>query len=168
VIAFVVSGDPVGINATHVGGPRPFVKSHEARAFAQRIAGAGCIARGSAPTIRGPVRVDIDVYFRDERPDTDGPVKAILDALQRPNPRTRRIGAGIIANDRQVVEYVVRRHGDRLEPRDEVTVRELVPVAVAVDETEARRRKDLLAIVSPKRRAEVLTKRAVPSVRSFR
>lgn len=121
-VSFVVPGKPCGVNATHTGGARPFVKSREARAFAAKVALMGTLARRRAKweTTSGPVEVAIRVMFANERPDTDGPVKAILDALQ--TATNRRIGAGFIANDRQVRRYTVERFIDRKQPRVEVTV----------------------------------------------
>jgi Holliday junction resolvase RusA-like endonuclease len=122
-VSFVVPGKPCGVNATHTGGARPFVKSQEARSFAARVALMGTIARRRAKweTTSGPVEVAIRMVFANERPDTDGPVKAILDALQ--TATNRRQGAGFIANDRQVQRYTVERVIDRKQPRTEVTVR---------------------------------------------
>jgi Holliday junction resolvase RusA-like endonuclease len=116
-VRFVVPGKPCGVNAVHVGGKRPFVKSREARDFADRLAMHGREARRLArwKITDAPVEVAIRVHFDSERPDTDGPVKAILDALQSD-------GAGFIENDRQVRAYRVERAIDRERPRVEVTI----------------------------------------------
>lgn len=123
-LRFVVDGKPCGVNATHLGGARPFVKSPEARAFAAKVASRGMAARRCAgwATTSEPVEVEIRIFFQSERPDTDGPVKAILDALQSSNPKLNRLGAGIIENDRQVKRFLVERVIDREHPRVEVTV----------------------------------------------
>jgi len=154
-IAFTVYGKPVGVNENHVGGARPFVKSREARAFAAAVANAGLQARVAAgeQTWLGPVRVRIEVYLENERPDTDGCVKAVFDALQAPNAKLRRVGAGIVRNDRQVVGYQVEL---RLEP-------EQLERTAAV---EARKR-DLRALLPPAKRAELVQRRLVSSVRRF-
>jgi Holliday junction resolvase RusA-like endonuclease len=88
------------------------------------VAAHGMRARRAArwPTFEGPVEVELRVFFVDERPDTDGPVKAILDALQPPNPGQHRFGAGIIRDDRQVRRLLVERGVDAKRPRVEVAI----------------------------------------------
>jgi Holliday junction resolvase RusA-like endonuclease len=122
VIRFTVPGKPVGINATHTGGPKPFVKTREARAFAELVAFHGLLARkrSRCETTSMPVEVFIDVFYADEKPDIDACEKATLDALQVPN--VRRQGAGIVQNDRQVKRKLTERGVDRARPRVEVTV----------------------------------------------
>lgn len=124
-LTFTIPGEPIGVNRSFVGGKRPFVKTPAARLFAARIAIAGRAARMKAKseTTEAPCEVSIALFFGSERPDTDGPVKPILDALQK--PMRGRPGAGIYANDRQVVVYHVTRNIDRERPRVEVVVQEI-------------------------------------------
>ena len=128
-IEFTVPGKPVGVNDTHVGGRWGFQKKRKAVAFAQLVAAYGLRARRAArwATTTAPVQVQLRVFFANERPDTDGPVKAVLDALQTPNPKLRRVGAGILENDRQVRRLIVDRDVDRERPRVEVAVMEIAP-----------------------------------------
>ena len=127
-VCFVAPGRPCGVNAVHVGGKRPFVKSRKARDFATNVALHGLLARKAAhwKITTDPVEVAIRIHFADERPDTDGPVKAILDALQAG-------GAGFIANDRQVRAYRVERAIDRDRPRVEVTIGPIGSVLTVAD-----------------------------------
>ena len=122
-LRFIVPGNPIGINQVFCGGKRPFVKTTRARNFAAAVAHYG--RRAWAATDKdmpwqGRATVYIDLFFRDRRPDIDGPIKAILDALQPSRPQ--RSGAGIINNDRQVAELHVRRYVDKEDPRAEITV----------------------------------------------
>jgi Holliday junction resolvase RusA-like endonuclease len=127
-VAYVVLGKPVGQNRSGANG-RPYGKTPAQRAFAQRLARCGLEARRRADwdTTDGPVEVTIRVVLENERPDTDGPVKAVLDSLEVSRPRLSRPGAGFLANDRQVRRYVVERLVDKTRPRVEVEVRELEP-----------------------------------------
>lgn len=123
-VRFVVPLRPVGVNAqyrAHRGGVH---KTDAARAFAGAVAVYGAKARRAArvETTTDPVDVLIRFYFADERPDGDGPVKSVLDALQIPSAKGDHPGAGFIANDRQVRDHHVQRRIDRERPRVEVTV----------------------------------------------
>lgn len=129
VLRFVVPGKPVSSNEMYRRDRRGFVRKTEAAfAFAHAIAAHGARARkkARAPLLTGPVDVLITLFLANERPDGDGPVKVILDSLQpsraHRHPAHRRIGAGIIANDRQVRDHHVRRRIDRQRPRIEVAV----------------------------------------------
>lgn len=141
-LTFTIPGEPVGVNRSFVGGKRPFVKAPAARLFAARIAMAGRAARMKAKceTSEAPCEVWITLYFGSDRPDTDGPVKPILDALQK--PMRGRPGAGIYANDRQVVAYHVTRNIDRERPRVEVVVHEVEAWASVAVTSGAKRRGD--------------------------
>ena len=127
-VAYVVPGKPVGQNRSGANG-RPYGKTPAQRLFAQRLATCGLAARRRAAweTTQRPVEVTIRVVLESERPDTDGPVKAVLDSLEVARPKLRRPGAGFLANDRQVRRYVVERLVDKAAPRVEVEVRELEP-----------------------------------------
>jgi Holliday junction resolvase RusA-like endonuclease len=126
-LRIVVPGKAVSVNRNRMGdrrGLRPFAKTPEAREFHQRVAAYGALARSRArwPTYLGPVDVAIWVYYDSERPDIDGPEKAILDALQVPNARLNRPGASVYKNDRQVRAKLTVRDVDRANPRVEVVV----------------------------------------------
>jgi Holliday junction resolvase RusA-like endonuclease len=128
VLRFTVPGRPVGVNELYDRTPRGLRKSDAARAFEAVIAHHGTRARRAAKleTLTGPVDVLITYFFESERPDGDGPTKLVLDALQpmkaHPHPAHRRIGAGIVLNDRQVRDHHVRRRVDRERPRVELVV----------------------------------------------
>ncbi len=122
---FTVPGKPCGVNATFTGNwKRPFGKTREAAEFIESVAFRGLKARREAKwsTTSSPVDVAIRAVFADEKPDLDGPLKPVLDALQVTNARTGRIGSGIITNDRQVKAILLLRDVDRARPRVEVTV----------------------------------------------
>jgi Holliday junction resolvase RusA-like endonuclease len=127
-VTYVVPGKPVGQNRSGVNG-RPYGKTPAQKAFAARLAGHGLRARRAArwETTTAAVEVTIRVVFQNERPDSDGPVKAVLDSLEVSRPRLSRPGAGFLVNDRQVRRYVVERLVDKRAPRVEVEVRELAP-----------------------------------------
>jgi Holliday junction resolvase RusA-like endonuclease len=128
-LRFIVPGKPLSVNElytrTRLGDVR---KSDDAKAYAEKVSLLGRAARMRArlETITAPVEVTLRIFFQDERPDTDGPVKLLLDALQSPRAsrdcRSRRGGAAIIRDDRQVRRLVVEREIDKKNPRVEVTV----------------------------------------------
>lgn len=122
-VRYVVPGKPAGQNRNGWAGGA-WTKHPLARAFADRLATHGRNARLDAgwATTQDPVEVELRIFFADERPDTDSPVKAILDSLEVSRPRLRRPGAGFVENDRQVRAYRVERAVDRDSPRVEVTI----------------------------------------------
>jgi Holliday junction resolvase RusA-like endonuclease len=149
----------------HAPGGRVF-KTPKARAYSTLVAFYGRAARQEAglSTWLGPVRVGLRFFFGSARPDEDGPVKLVLDALQAPNPKLKRVGAGIVRNDSQVTGHsVARGEVDRLNPRTEVEI-------TAEDEEGARMReeKGLTKCVSPRRRAKLHGRKLQPSVRDYR
>lgn len=87
--------------------------SQEGRAFKEHVYWLAKAA-GAEP-LRGAVRVTIDVYRQRKAGDLDGYAKATLDALN---------GLAYL-DDSQVVELILRRFDDRLNPRAEVDVYEL-------------------------------------------
>jgi Holliday junction resolvase RusA-like endonuclease len=121
-VAYTVPGKPVGQNRNGSNRTRAYGKTPEQRQFASMLAAHGMRARRAAgwETTDAPVEVWIRVVFASERPDTDSPIKAILDSLEVSRPRLNRPGAGFLANDRQVRRYVVDRAVDRDRPRVEV------------------------------------------------
>lgn len=123
--AFEVAGNPLSQNRAWrvitIRGRGSLGKTTEAREYQQTIAAAAvaiCPARWD-----GGVRVDLALHFDSMRPDLDGPIKLILDALQGVKPKggSERIG-GCLVNDRQVRELRVVRHLDRKQPRTVVAV----------------------------------------------
>lgn len=126
-VRYVVPGKPVGVNRPGGGrgGRVPLkTKTPEQRAFAEVLAFYGLRARVRArwETTKDRVEVEIRIFFADKRPDTDAPVKAILDSLEVSRPKLRRPGAAFLANDRQVRRYLVERGVDRERPRIEITI----------------------------------------------
>lgn len=126
-VAYCVPGKPAGQNRNGWRGGA-WTKTPAARHFANLLALYGAQARQRAgwKTTTAHVEVRIRVLFENERPDTDGPVKAVLDSLEVPRPKLRRPGAAFLANDRQVRRYTVDRGVDKLRPRIEVEVLEFV------------------------------------------
>jgi Holliday junction resolvase RusA-like endonuclease len=127
-VAYTVMGKPVGVNRPggRKGGRVPFrTKTPEQREFAARLAFHGSHARRllGLEATRDPVEVWLRIFFDSERPDTDGPVKPILDSLAVSNLKQHRPGAGILANDRQIRRYHVDRQVDPVSPRVQITVR---------------------------------------------
>ena len=63
--------------------------------------------------IKAYFRLDIDVYYANQRPDLDNAMKVILDCLQACNA---------IDNDRWLVELHARKFVDKADPRIEFTI----------------------------------------------
>lgn len=128
VLRFTVPGKPVTSNEMYRKTLRGMKKTERAWDFALAVAAAGgrAMRAARAEVLTGPVDVLVTLYLANERPDGDGPIKILFDALQptraHRHPAHRRIGAGIIANDRQVRDHHVRRRIDRERPRVEVAV----------------------------------------------
>ena len=121
ILAFTVPVKPVGVNKRL---RNISLKTPEAIAYFNAVAAYGHVARKRAgwETYDGPVDVVITYYFQSERPDSDGPDKPTLDALQESNPKVRRVGAGIIRNDKQVYDRIHRRRVDPARPRVEIII----------------------------------------------
>jgi Holliday junction resolvase RusA-like endonuclease len=111
VLRFTVPWRPVGVNAQYGRHPGGVHKTPEAAAFHGAVATYGRKARAAARAAKllGDVDVLITFHFDSERPDGDGPVKTVLDAMQDPNPRKGIPGAGIYTNDSQVRDHLVRK-----------------------------------------------------------
>lgn len=62
-------------------------------------------------------RLDIDVYFASDRPDLDNALKVVLDCLQQ---------CKVIKNDRLCAEIHARKLIDKLDPRIEFEITELI------------------------------------------
>ena len=121
-MTFTVPGEPLGVNALWRSQQGRVHKSPKAEQYAQAVMAHAAAARMRAggDTLTGPVAVELRVYFGSERPDIDGPVKVILDAMQATT--ARRTGASVYLDDRQVHRLLVTRHVDRERPRVEVEV----------------------------------------------
>jgi Holliday junction resolvase RusA-like endonuclease len=117
-IAFIAPGKPVSTNATYLrGNGRRLYKSDAAVVFATQLQMAARRAMRGAPPLTGSLEVGVTMVFDSERPDIDGPIKPVLDAMQRI----------VFANDRQVRRLTVERVVDRERPRVEVVVTEVTP-----------------------------------------
>lgn len=66
--------------------------------------------------ISGFFKIDVDVYFANNRKDLDGSFKILLDCLQ---------SCKAIINDRQCVEIHARKLIDKLNPRIEFIIEEV-------------------------------------------
>ncbi len=126
VLRFSVPWRPVGVNALYERHPGGVHKSDAARDFHGAVATFGRLARRRAglATIQRPVQVDVLLrfYFANERADADGPIKGALDAMQAPDVRLGRVGAGIYENDNQVRDHLVQKRIDSDAPRVEIAV----------------------------------------------
>lgn len=109
------------------------IKSDKARDYER--AALLQIPQAARVMLEGPVRVTAHIYYASERADLDESV--ILDVLQarytavKDGPR-QLVRAGVYVNDRQVREKHVYHHIDRRNPRAEIEVEELQPVAPAL------------------------------------
>ena len=68
--------------------------------------------------LTGPVSVSMTIYAKDRRKDFHNMEPAIFDALQ---------DAGVILNDRQIVEWQGRGFVDKSSPRVELIIKKLSP-----------------------------------------
>lgn len=95
----------------------------EAKEFKASVAQAAALAVAPLQRWDGPTRVDLLVVYDSRRPDLDGPIKLVLDALQGVSASRglERVG-GCLVNDRQVMDLRVRREFDKAQPRLEVAV----------------------------------------------
>jgi Holliday junction resolvase RusA-like endonuclease len=125
VLRFAVPWKPVGVNAQYERHPGGVHKTEAARAFHGAVATYGAKARRAsrAETVEvGEVDVIITLHFSSERPDGDGPVKSVLDAMQAPNPRLNLPGASIYRNDNQVRDHLVRKRPGAARDHVEIVV----------------------------------------------
>lgn len=166
-ISFVVPGDPVSSNELYGHGRGRVYKTPQAKAYQEAVAAAGIRARREAnlSTFIGPVEVTLGFVFSSARPDNDGPSKPAIDALQFPSLKPSRAGASIVRNDRQARGRIVilPARVDPENPRTEVTV-------TALDEERALKeeRRDMRTMLSPKKRAGLVTRKLQPSTRNYR
>lgn len=111
-VSFVVPGKPVSTNQTYRVGRARMFKSLVAQRWQDEVRVQSVLAIAGRPAFACPVEVRITFWFDSERPDTDGPVKGLLD----------RLAPHVYRNDRQVARYSVTRRIDREHPRTEVWV----------------------------------------------
>jgi Holliday junction resolvase RusA-like endonuclease len=118
VISFTCDAKPVSTNASYKrSSHRRLCKTPAAEIFTAKLQFAARAAMRGRPLLAGSVAVGITFHFANERPDTDGPIKPVLDSMQ-----------GIVfENDRQVRRIVVDRAIDAKRPRVEVHVAEVTP-----------------------------------------
>ncbi len=78
--------------------------------------------------LTGPVHVQAVFYREADSGDLTGFEQALADWLQAPRLRPKRNGAGIIGDDKQIVNWDgTHLEVDRARPRIEVTIRALEP-----------------------------------------
>lgn len=88
----------------------------EGKEYKSSIAKAIVAKFGDLPSMDGPVAVEFTVYRASKRGDTDNFMKVLLDGMQ----------GTFYKNDRQIELIVARRKDDKLNPRVEVKVYELL------------------------------------------
>ena len=117
-VTFTVPGQPLSVNRLYGTSRkrRTRFKTHEGVAYKSAAALLAKAAMAGAEPMRGPVAVQLDLYFRTLAADADGPVKVLLDSLE---------AGGVVANDNQVMRIVVTKARDRAHPRAVVTVEEV-------------------------------------------
>lgn len=67
--------------------------------------------------IERPFKLDVDVYYQSNQPDLDNCFKVLLDCLQE---------CKVIKNDRYCLEIHGRKLIDKVDPRIEFTIEELI------------------------------------------
>ncbi len=164
-VRFVVPSDPAAgrVNALYGRSPGDgnVFKRRGARAYQELVAAHGRAAQRASglAMFLGPVEVRISVWYTSARPDADAHTKVVLDALQATHAKLRRVGAGIVRNDRQIRVVHVTSDVDPDEPRTEVEV-------VALDEEGAleRERRELRKLIP---RERLSASRLRPSVKRY-
>lgn len=115
---FTVPGQPLSVNRVYSNqrqgaAGRGRFTTREGKAFKALVHDLARIARGHRSPLDEPVVVALAFYFRTLASDIDGPVKPVLDALQR---------AGLFVNDNRIVQLSVTKAKDPENPRTEVRV----------------------------------------------
>src|SRR5712664_520003 len=115
-VSFVVHAAPLSTNMayklTSRGGFARMYLSKEANSFKRICLLAAKLAKPRYWSSTERYSLGLDFYFRDNRPDSDGPLKLVLDALQ----------GCLYNNDRQIDEVTYRRFIDAVAPRVEVRI----------------------------------------------
>lgn len=113
IVRFTVPAKPVGVNSSYLrSANRRLRKTDAAVEFQARIQLAARKAMRGAKPLEGDLWAFVRFIFDSERPDIDGPIKPVLDSMQRI----------VFANDRQVRKLTVERFVDRTFPRVEIEV----------------------------------------------
>lgn len=86
--------------------------SEAAQEFKKLCSFAALYARPKGWPMEEKYSLTLDFYFKNQRPDSDGPLKLVLDAMQ----------GCLYNNDRQVEEVTYRRRIDPAAPRVEVSI----------------------------------------------
>lgn len=126
MIAFVIQGQPCSkANSRELvtlkDGRQMSIKSKDAlayeRAFLYQIPAA------AKQMLKGPLRVDLRIYYSWNGPDLDESI--ILDCMQTTYAKGSKlvVRRGVYINDRQVRERHVYHFIDKLNPRAEIEVR---------------------------------------------
>ncbi len=158
MIAFVVAGDPVPWERDDANGRRRYT-APRTRAQKRLVAAAARIA-GAVP-LAGPMKLTVTAYRATRRRcDWDNIGKLVSDALN-----------GVCwHDDSQVEDAHVKKRYDHERPRTEVEVEplagaEVVAIRPAKPRASRAVQRDLLTLLPPKKRAAILERRLVSSVR---
>lgn len=115
-IAFTIPCAPLSTNMayklTSKGKFARMYLSTAAQEFKKLCSFAALYARPRGWPMEGRYVLGLDFYFKNQRPDSDGPLKLVLDALE----------GCLYNNDRQVDEVTYRRRIDPAAPRVEVSI----------------------------------------------
>lgn len=102
------------------GNRTALIKNPEARGYVQTF--IRLFRNASRIPFTGPVRLIAAVYYQDRRRDLD--VALLQDCLQVGS--VKNLGAGIIENDRQVIEIMAGRFIDKENPRTVFMIEEIL------------------------------------------
>jgi len=117
-VAFTVQATPISTNMAYrltkakIGNFARMYLSAAAKSFKEMVSLKATLARPKGWPLDRRYFVGVDFYFRDNRPDSDGPLKLVLDAME----------GCLYKNDRQVDEVRYRRFVDAASPRVEISV----------------------------------------------
>ena len=114
----VISGQPPSKSNAYkivtIGGHSSLAKTKATKQYEESFF-LQCSLRGAG--IHRRFCLEVDVFFQSDRPDLDNALKVLLDCLQ---------ACKAIKNDRLCVEIRARKLIDKLHPRIEFTVTELI------------------------------------------
>lgn len=149
-LAFTVPGDPIPLARPRV--VRGHTYTEKRSKDYQRLVADHARLAGAVAT-EDELAVALAFYRATARRcDIDNLTKNVLDGL---------MGVAF-EDDAQIVKLTAEKRVDRERPRTEVWIESVESV-----EDDLRRRKALLSVVSPGKRAAVLTKRLTPSKRDY-
>ena len=66
-------------------------------------------------SVSGAADLEVTFFFESRRPDIDGPLKLVMDAIEE---------ARLVKNDRQFAKVILRKRHDPANPRTEIVVRD--------------------------------------------